>query len=199
MADADLTDKIRRRMKITKSNRFNYAKRLEKKAASKALSISLLSVACVSASIYLLAFADSLDVNVSRLIGFLVASASVYSLILSGQSSATSLARRANDAHRCAREISHLYRKLEVERVDLAETSIRYEKIISSYPENHDRIDLWKTYYEESIESKDLVVGPIKGEVPYWFSCHFSLIATTFFLIVEALLVCFYTFPSASP
>lgn len=151
----DLERKLRTRMKITKSNKFNYAKRLENKTKIKSLTINLLSLLTVISGVYLLAFSIELPPIQVQFIGVFSIGVSIVSIMLSLQGSVQETSKRATDAHRCGREISHVYRQLESKQLDLEKASQKYEEIISKYEDNHDRCDYMKTLWDYKFEMKD--------------------------------------------
>lgn len=147
--------KLHLRMKTTKSNRFNCAKRLEKKAWNQSLVLNFLSFLTVISGIYLLAFASDLTISGAQFVGVFSIGVSVVSILLSQQDPVREISRRAADAHRCGREVSHLYRQFKGGGLETTEASDEYEKIISKYDDNHDRCDYMSTLYHYKEEMKE--------------------------------------------
>jgi ABC-type nickel/cobalt efflux system permease component RcnA len=167
--------KLHLRMKTTKSNRFNYAKRLEKKALNQSLVLNFLSFLTVISGIYLLAYASDLTVSGAVFVGVFSIGVSVVSIFLSQQDPVREISRRAADAHRCGREVSHLYRQFKGGELEAVGASEEYEKIISKYDDNHDRCDYMSTlcdYKEEMKEEKE------ERGATFWNGTVASLLST---------------------
>ena len=147
--------KLHLRMKTTKSNRFNCAKRLERKARNQSLILNFLSFLTVISGIYLLAFASNLTISGAQFVGVFSIGVSVVSILLSQQDPVREISRRAADAHRCGREVSHLYRQFRGDELKLATASVEYEEILSKYDDNHDRCDYMSTLYDYKEEMKE--------------------------------------------
>ncbi|WP_105370570.1 SLATT domain-containing protein [Neorhizobium huautlense] len=182
--------KLLQKMKITKSNRFNYAKRLQAKASVKSTVTNLLSVLSIIVSVYLLAYAGSVSADVSRLIGVFIAGVSVVSLLLSLEQPVSVLAKKASDAHRCGRDISQIYRQLQFEVLQVDAAAARYEEIVSQYEDNHDPIDYLMTLYQyrEEIPEKAKAVSWFNGPFMYWLSKYSTVFFTIFCLVLVALI-----------
>lgn len=149
-------EKLCLRMKVTKSNRFNYSRRLNGRVKNLSFSLHTLSFLSILLGVYLLAFSGSLTPGGAQFIGTLSIGVSVVSIIVSQISPAEVDSRKANDAHKCAREISALYRQLETRSIDLVEASEKYEEIVSTYSDNHDDCDFMLTLCSYKEEMKDL-------------------------------------------
>lgn len=177
-------------MKVTKSNRFNYAKRLQAKAAVKSTVTNLLSVLAIVVSVYLLAYAGTVGADVSRLIGVFIAGVSVISLLLSLEQPVAELAKRGNDAHRCGRDISHVYRQLQTKIIEPETAAAQYEEIISRYDDNHDPVDYSMTLYQykEEMPDKAKSVNWLTGPLRYWLSKYATVFFTLFCLGLVALI-----------
>lgn len=184
-ADAANASKLLDKMKRTKSNRFNFASRLKTQSDIKSVALNYISLISIVLSICLLTYADSISPGAARFFGFMGASVSVASLILSLQNPVSDLARRANDAHRCAREISNLYGKLEFGAIDPTKARIEYEALLNSY-ENHEEIDNKKTLYERSEDFPRDAKGITwsNSVVPYWISAHVTVLSSAVMIAV---------------
>lgn len=180
MSDPD-TAKLLLRMKRTKSNRFNYAARLSAKANVKSFVLNLITLVSIAISIYLLSYADQLSADSNRLIGAIVAGISVAALIMSLQDPVSELSRRSSEAHRCAREISNLYGKLQHGAIDKASARSEYESILNGY-ENHDEVDNNKTLYERKSDFPEDSSGVywLKDVLPYHASKYSPAFSAAF-------------------
>ncbi|WP_194138109.1 SLATT domain-containing protein [Salipiger mangrovisoli] len=186
-------EKLCRRMKITKSNRFNYSRRLNGRVRNLSFSLHTLSFLSILLGVYLLAFAVNLTPEGAQLIGTLSIGISVISIVVSQISPAEVDSRKANDAHKCAREISTLYRQLESGSIRLADASKAYEDIVSTYTDNHDNCDFMLTlcsYKEEMKNLKEehganLFNGSLKSYLsmkgPFIFTCAGVIITASVF------------------
>ncbi|WP_156933682.1 SLATT domain-containing protein [Paracoccus sp. J39] len=172
--------KLLLRMKRTKSNRFNYSKRLARKATVKSLSVNFLSLLCIFASIYLLASPPDAAGAVGIYVSILVTTASVVSLMLSVENPVSELMKRSQQAHQCARDISGLYGKFQAGAIEYKDARNDYESILNAYDDNHDECDNWKTLFENA---KDFPgdadgIGWIRGWFLYLMSCYSPAIYT---------------------
>ena len=148
-------DKLGKRMKITKSNRFNCAKRLSKKAEFQSWSINFISLSTIISGTYLLAFSSKLTVSGVQFVGVFSIGISVVAILLSRQGAVQEMSKRSTDAHRCGREVSQLYRQMEAGAVEPELASEKYERIISNYEDNHDPCDFMTTLNFYKTEMKD--------------------------------------------
>lgn len=162
-------DKLGKRMKVTKSNRFNCAKRLERKAQNQSLVLNFLSLLTVLSGIYLLAFSSSLTISGAQFVGVFSICVSVLAITISQQGAAQEMSKRATDAHRCGREVSHLYRQLEAGTLEPTKASEEYEKVISSYEDNHDPCDFMSTLWNHKKEMK----GELEEKGATWWNSIF--------------------------
>ena len=189
-------DKLFLRMKITKSNRFNYSRRLNGRVKNLAFSLHTLSFLAILLGVYLLAFSESLTPEGARFIGTLTIGLSVVSIYVSQISPAEVDSRKAGDAHKCAREISALYRHLESGSMDRIEASKKYEEIVSAYEDNHDDCDFMLTLcsYKEELKKlrKEHGANVLNGIVMTYLSMKRPFI-TTCLGIVIILAVCLST------
>lgn len=187
-------DKLFSRMKVTKSNRFNYSRRLNGRVKNLSFSLHMLSFFSITLGIYLLAFSNNLTAEVAQFIGTLSIGFSVVSIIVSQISPAEVYARKASDAHKCAREISALYRRLETGSIDLVQASEKYEEIVSTYEDNHDDCDFMLTLCSYKTEMKKLkeehganflngsVRSYISMKVPFLITCAGVIVTLSVFL-----------------
>lgn len=152
----DTAKKLCSRMKITKSNRFNYSRRLNGRLKNLSFSLHAISLVSILLGVYLLAFSGSLTPGGAQFIGTFSIGISVVAIIVSQINPVEADSRKANDAHKCAREISALYRQLEAGSIDLAAASKKYEEIVSTYDDNHDECDFMLTLCSYKKEMKDL-------------------------------------------
>ncbi|WIV49969.1 SLATT domain-containing protein [Marivivens sp. LCG002] len=151
-----LKNKLSRRMKLTKSSRFNYSRRLNGRVENLTFSLNVISFLTILLGVYLLAFSGELTPKGAQFIGTLSIGLSVLAIIVSQVTPAGIDSRKANDAHKCAREISSLYRQLETGTVSLSEASEKYEAIVSAYVDNHDDCDFMLTLCTYKDEMKAL-------------------------------------------
>lgn len=182
VADDSKKEKLLNKMKRTRSNRFNCAKRFSTKAVAKSTAINILSLLCLVASIYLLAYSAEASPGTSRFVGVFIAGLSIVSMMLSLERSVSELQKRADQAHKCGREVSQLYGQLELDVITVSEAREAYEVILNSYDENHDPCDNWKTLYDAPKDfPKDS--GGItwwRGSVLSWLSAYSPVIFALF-------------------
>lgn len=178
--------KLLNKMKRTKNNRFNFSRRLEKKANAKSNATSIISLFCLVVSIYLLAYADDINPQAARFSGVLIAGLSILSMMLSLDKSVSDLQKSSDKAHRCAREVSEVRGHLELDVIDASTARIKYEGILNLYEENHDDCDNWKTLYDNKLDfaedSKN--VGFFKGVIPYFISSNSPYLFAVFCAVV---------------
>ena len=165
-------EKLMKRMKITRSNRFNCAKRLENKAFWKSGTISVLSLLSLVAGVYALSNAGVMSASTTQMYGTLVIGVSVVSIFVSLQQPVSEISKRATDAHRCGREISHVYRRLEAHQIELSDASKEYEDVVSRYEDNHDRCDYLRTVWEyrEELPNQARDANWFNGTFRSWLS-----------------------------
>lgn len=144
----ELKRKLSQRMKITRSARFNYAKRLEGKAYWKSICVNVMSLATLLLGVYTLAYSEGITSSAAKFYGITVIGFSLISIFLSIQEPISELTDKAAKAHTCARQISHVARLLELNRLTVDEASAQYEEIVSGYSDNHDRCDYIKMLRE---------------------------------------------------
>lgn len=165
-------EKLMKRMKITRSNRFNCAKRLENKAFWKSGTISVLSLLSLVAGVYALSNAGGMSASTTQVYGTFLIGVSIVSIIVSLQQPVSEISKRATDAHRCGREISHVYRRLEAHQIDLSDASKEYEDVVSRYEDNHDRCDYLRTVWEyrDEMANQAKDANWFNGVVRSWLS-----------------------------
>lgn len=176
------SQKLLNRMKRTKSNRFNYAKRLEVKAECKSHTINILSLLSIIVSIYILAYSGDLKPESARFAGVFLAGISVVSLVISLESPVSKLSQRAYDAHKCAREISDIYGQLQSGQLEEQVARQKYELVLSSYDENHGDVDNWKTLFERKSDFPEDAKGITwkRGLALYWLSAYSTVLYAIF-------------------
>lgn len=173
-------------MKITKSNRFNYAKRLEREASVKAGVNNILTLMSIVAGIYIIAYAKELDAMVSALVGAFVAGVSIIQLLLALERPVSVLSKKASDAHRCGRDISQVYRELQLKQISDDSAAEKYENIVSNYEDNHDRVDYMMTLYQYKSKFPEKAKGRnwLNSVLPYRIYSFSSVIFTVFCLFI---------------
>lgn len=184
--------KLMRRMKITRSNMFNYAKRYERKAQVRSLTTNFFSLLTILVGVYLLAFSRELTPHSAQFIGVFSIGVSLISIFISLEMPIVELSKKAVNAHKCAREISEIYRSLEVDLISLKDASNKYENTLSAYDGNHDKCDLLKTRWEYRLDMPDEAKGAniLTGVIWTTFSSYSpALIGLVGFVIVMALCI----------
>lgn len=178
--EIDIKNKLLNKMRRTKGNRFNLSRRLEAKAELKSISINILSLLCILASTYILAYSEHISADFTRFLSVFITGVSILSLMLSLQSPVSDLARRANEAHSCAREISYIYAKLELSDLSVEDARKKYEEVLNNYKENHSDCDDWKTLYENKKHfSEDAQnIGWCKGVLFYMLSKYVTPVSS---------------------
>lgn len=185
-------EKLLNRMKLTKSNRFNLSKRIGRKSQLKSLSINFITLATLFLGILLLSFPNNISLGEAQLFALIVSGLSLVSIFLSLKDPVEHLTIRSNDAHRCGREISKITRKLESGSINEVEASELYEAIVSSYDDNHDEVDLRKSfsYYKGEVTDKhQRFFDFIWGDLGSFISAYSPVAAAIFMISVMSFLI----------
>jgi SMODS and SLOG-associating 2TM effector domain family 5 len=148
---SELTNSFKRKLWITKGARYNAYRRLKTKGKLSLSAITWLSFYAISVSIvqifpFFAAFSDN-SRNIVILLSILF---SISILVLSLMESSQNYQIRAENMHRCAREIAELCEELNVVLLspdpvkitnDLQDIITRYHQILEKYEDNHEPID----------------------------------------------------------
>ena len=161
-------------MRVLRSTRFGFAKRMEIKSRVKSFTVNALSVFSIFISVYLLANASGITEVGLKVISISIIGISLLALWMSLDTPSSELLRRSSDAHKCAREVSELYRSLKYDMISLSDAVAQYENIISRYPENHDPLDRAISLYQDRNKYPEKAKGItfIDYVVRYYLSCY---------------------------
>lgn len=176
-------------MRVVRSTRFNFSKRMEKKSKVKAFTVNLLSVMSLFVSVYLLANASGVSEEELRKISIAIIGLSLLALWMSLDTPSSELSRKAADAHQCGREISEIYRACKYNLVTIFEAIERYETMLSQYPENHDQLDRAKALYDDRAKHPDKAkdLTGLNTVWKYYVSCYSSVFLAIFWCIAVVL------------
>lgn len=178
--ECDRLDKLPHRdeliydMRVMRSTRFNFSKRLEKKSKVKAFTVNILSTISIFISVYLLANASGISELELKRISIAIIGLSLLALWMSLDTPSSELLRRATDAHQCGREISEIYRAFKFDMVEISDATQHYETVISKYSENHDQLDREKTLYDDRGKHPHKAKGltSVNTVWRYYISCY---------------------------
>jgi hypothetical protein len=182
-------------MRVVRSTRFNFSKRLEKKSKVKAFIVNILSVISIFVSAYLLANASGISKEELEIISISIIGLSLLALWMSLDTPASELLRKANDAHQCGREISEIYRAFKYDVKDISDSINIYEAILSRYSDNHDQLDRAKALYDDREKYPDKAKGFTRYNTVwrYYISCYSSICLAVFWCV--AVVVFQFLFP----
>jgi len=98
------------------------------------------------------------------------------------------LSKKASDSHRCGRDISQVYRELQLKQILPKEAAQKYEYIMSNYEDNHDEMDYKMTLYQykDKYPDKSKGINWFNSVVPYRLSSVSSVFFVLFCLILLA-------------
>lgn len=167
-------------MRVVRSTRFNFSKRLERKSNIKAFTVNILSIITIFVSVYLLANASGISELELKKISITIIGLSLLALWMSLDKPASELLRKAADAHQCGREISEIYRAFKYDLINVEDAVDKYEVILSRYTKNHDQLDRKKTLYDDREKHPDKAKGFTRYNtvLPYYLSCYSSICLT---------------------
>jgi SMODS and SLOG-associating 2TM effector domain family 5 len=147
--DSDFSKELSFQLWITKGARFNANRRLLKKNKWSTYALTALSTYAIVLNLMVIYGVLQPVGFTSKVIAFGSTAVSIMLLIVSILESARKYEVHANNFHRCALELSHIYRKLRILRTgpepnvtrdDISNLSEEYEKALACY-DNHDDID----------------------------------------------------------
>ena len=185
--------KLLRSFDFTKGLRFAAHRRLLKKHHLSVLSVSMLSLYVIAASL-MPTFIGPLPGKSTNMLAFATIIASIFIIVLSHVAAGQNYYARAERMLKCAQKISELYYELEQRFLSnsLNETLLEkmrntYAAILSDYSENHDDIDF--LYYSKNFSSIDVptefwpkLLRYVQGR--YYAVLYYSNIALFYFLLI---------------
>jgi len=181
-------------MRVIRSTRFVYSKRMEVKSKVKSFTINTLSVLAIFVSVYLLANASGISALDLKRISITLIGISLLALWMSLDTPPSELSRKAADAHQCAREISEIYRACKYDQIELIKAVECYETILSRYPENHDPLDRANALYNDRRKNPEKAerLTCVNTVWKYNLSCYSPVgLALGWFLLVALIQIFF--------
>lgn len=141
----ELAAKLARDMRLVKRARFNAHERYEAKHVASVAAFTLAAIIEVALSLYSISYDPVLKPDAKRFLDFASNVTSVFILGFGLVVGLKSFQAKAMHMQRCAMEVGHLLREMEIAmpltREALQEFRRRYHEIEARYPDNHADVD----------------------------------------------------------